>query len=275
MAIRTTKPTSAGRRGYSFSDQSDITASEPLKKLLAHKSNTGGRNNHGRVTSRFRGGGHKRRYRIIDFRRGKIGVPATVATIEYDPNRTARIALLNYADGEKTYILAPDGLKVGDQVVASRFADIRPGNSLPLQYIPSGTLIHNIELRKGKGGQLVRSAGVAARLTAKEGEYVSIKLPSGEVRLVHQECRASIGQVSFAEHQLVHLGKAGRTRWLGRRPHNRGVTMNPVDHPMGGGEGRTSGGRHPCSPWGQLSKGKKTRNNKRTDTMIVTHRKVK
>jgi large subunit ribosomal protein L2 len=275
MAIRTTKPTSAGRRGYSFSDQSDITASEPLKKLLAHKSNTGGRNNHGRVTSRFRGGGHKRRYRIIDFRRGKIGVPATVATIEYDPNRTARIALLNYADGEKTYILAPDGLKVGDQVVASRFADIRPGNSLPLQYIPSGTLIHNIELRKGKGGQLVRSAGVAARLTAKEGDYVSIKLPSGEVRLVHQECRASIGQVSFAEHQLVHLGKAGRTRWFGRRPHNRGVTMNPVDHPMGGGEGRTSGGRHPCSPWGQLAKGKKTRNNKRTDTMIVTHRKVK
>jgi len=275
MAIRTTKPTSAGRRGYSFSDQSDITATEPLKKLLDHKSNSGGRNNHGRITSRFRGGAHKRRYRIIDFRRSKIGVPATVATIEYDPNRTARIALLNYADGEKTYILAPDGLKVGDQVLASRFADIRPGNSLPLQYIPSGTLIHNIELRKGKGGQLVRSAGVAARLTAKEGDYVSIKLPSGEVRLVHQECRASVGQVSFAEHQLVHLGKAGRSRWLGRRPHNRGVSMNPVDHPMGGGEGRTSGGRHPCSPWGQLSKGKKTRNNKRTDTMIVTHRKVK
>jgi large subunit ribosomal protein L2 len=275
MAIRTTKPTSAGRRGYSYSDQSDITASEPLKKLLDHKSNSGGRNNHGRITSRFRGGAHKRRYRIIDLRRGKIGVPATVATIEYDPNRTARIALLNYADGEKAYILAPDGLKVGDQVLASRFADIRPGNSLPLQYIPSGTLIHNIELRKGKGGQLVRSAGVAARLTAKEGEYVSVKLPSGEVRLVHQECRASVGQVSFAEHQLVHLGKAGRSRWLGRRPHNRGVSMNPVDHPMGGGEGRTSGGRHPCSPWGQLSKGKKTRNNKRTDSMIVTHRRVK
>jgi large subunit ribosomal protein L2 len=275
MAIRSTKPTSAGRRGYSYSDQSDITASEPLKKLLDHKSNSGGRNNHGRITSRFRGGAHKRRYRIIDFRRGKIGVPATVATIEYDPNRTARIALLNYADGEKAYILAPDGLKVGDQVLASRFADIRPGNSLPLQYIPSGTLIHNIELRKGKGGQLVRSAGVAARLTAKEGDYVSVKLPSGEVRLVHQECRASVGQVSFAEHQLVHLGKAGRSRWLGRRPHNRGVSMNPVDHPMGGGEGRTSGGRHPCSPWGQLSKGKKTRNNKRTDGMIVSHRRVK
>jgi large subunit ribosomal protein L2 len=275
MAIRKTNPTSAGRRGYSYSDQSDITATEPFKKLLAHKSNTGGRNNHGRITSRFRGGAHKRRYRIIDFRRNKIGVPATVATIEYDPNRTSRIALLHYADGDKTYILAPDGLKVGDQVLASRFADIRPGNSLPLQYIPSGTLIHNIELRKGKGGQLVRSAGVAGRLTAKEGEYVSVKLPSGEIRLVHQECRASVGQVSFAEHQHVSLGKAGRSRWLGRRPHNRGVSMNPVDHPMGGGEGRTSGGRHPCSPWGQLSKGKKTRNNKRTDTMIVTHRRVK
>lgn len=275
MAIRKTNPTSAGRRGYSFSDQSDITASEPLKKLLEGKSSRGGRNNHGRTTVRFRGGGHKRRYRIIDFKRAKIGVPATVATIEYDPNRTSRIALLNYADGEKTYILAPDGLKVGDQVVASRFADIRPGNSLPLQYIPSGTLIHNIELRKGKGGQLVRSAGVAGRLTAKEGDYVSVKLPSGEIRLVHQECRASIGQVSFAEHQLVALGKAGRSRWLGRRPHNRGVSMNPVDHPMGGGEGRTSGGRHPCSPWGQLAKGKKTRNNKRTDTMIVSHRRVK
>jgi large subunit ribosomal protein L2 len=275
MAIRKTNPTSAGRRGYSYSDQSDITATEPHKALLASKSSSGGRNNHGRTTVRFRGGGHKRRYRIIDFKRQKVGVPAIVATIEYDPNRTSRIALLNYADGEKTYILAPDGLKVGDQVLASRFADIRPGNSLPLQYIPSGTLIHNIELRKGKGGQLVRSAGVAGRLTAKEGEYVSVKLPSGEIRLVHQECRASIGQVSFAEHQHVSLGKAGRTRWLGRRPHNRGVSMNPVDHPMGGGEGRTSGGRHPCSPWGQLAKGKKTRNNKRTDTMIVSHRRVK
>jgi large subunit ribosomal protein L2 len=275
MAIRKTNPTSAGRRGYAYSDQSDITATEPLKKLLDHKSSSGGRNAHGRTTSRFRGGGHKRRYRIIDFRRKKIGVPARVATIEYDPNRTARIALLHYADGEKTYILAPDGLKVGDQVLSSRFADIRPGNCLPLGQIPSGTLVHNIELRKGKGGQLVRSAGVAGRLTAKEGEYCSVKLPSGEVRLVHQDCRASVGQVSFAEHQHVALGKAGRSRWLGRRPHNRGVSMNPVDHPMGGGEGRTSGGRHPCSPWGQLSKGLKTRNNKRTDGMIVTHRRNK
>jgi large subunit ribosomal protein L2 len=275
MAIRKTNPTSAGRRGYSYSDQSDITATEPHKKLLASKSSSGGRNNHGRTTVRFRGGGHKRRYRIIDFRRAKIGVPATVATIEYDPNRTARSALLNYADGEKNYILAPDGLKVGDQALSSRFADIRPGNSLPLQYIPAGTFIHNIELRKGKGGQLVRSAGVAARLTAKEGDYCSVKLPSGEVRKVHQECRASIGQVSFGEHQHVSLGKAGRSRWLGRRPHNRGVTMNPVDHPMGGGEGRTSGGRHPCSPWGQMAKGLKTRKNKRTDSMIVTPRRVK
>ena len=275
MAIRKTNPTSAGRRGYSFSDQSDLSHVEPLKKLLAGKSSSGGRNNVGRTTTRFRGGGHKRRYRIIDFRRNKIGVPATVATIEYDPNRTARIALLNYADGEKSYILAPDGLKVGDQVLSSRFADIRPGNSLALQHIPSGTFIHNIELKKGKGGQLVRSAGVAARLTAKEGVYCSVKLPSGEIRLVHQECRASIGQVSFQEHQHVSLGKAGRARWLGRRPHNRGVSMNPVDHPMGGGEGRTSGGRHPCSPWGQLAKGKKTRNYKRTDTMIVTPRRIK
>lgn len=272
MAIRKTKPTSAGRRAYSCSDQSDITASSPHRALIASNSSSGGRNNDGRVTTRFRGGGHKRRYRIVDFKRHKIGVPATVATVEYDPNRTARIALLHYVDGEKNYILAPDGLGVGDRVVSSRFADIRPGNSLPLRYIPAGTLVHNVELRKGKGGQLVRSAGVAARLTAKEGEYCSVKLPSGEVRKVHRECRASIGQVSFAEHQHVSLGKAGRARWLGRRPHNRGVTMNPVDHPMGGGEGRTSGGRHPCSPWGQMAKGLKTRKNKRTDSMIVTRR---
>jgi len=275
MGIRSTKPTSAGRRGYSVSDQSDITAKEPFKPLLAKKTSSGGRNSYGRITSRFRGGGHKRRYRIIDFRRAKIGVPATVLTIEYDPNRTARIALLSYADGEKLYILAPDGLKVGDQVLSSRFADIRPGNSLPLREIPPGTMIHNVELRKGKGGQLVRSAGVAAQLTAKEGDYGAVRLPSGEIRRVHLDCRASIGQVSFAEHQLISLGKAGRTRWLGKRPHNRGVTMNPVDHPMGGGEGRTSGGRHPCSPWGQLSKGLKTRNNKRTDGMIMTRRKAK
>jgi large subunit ribosomal protein L2 len=272
MGIKTFKPTSAARRFYSVSDFAEITTDKPERKLLEHQHSTGGRNHHGRITSRFRGGGHKQRYRIIDFRRQKIGVPAKVATIEYDPNRTARIALLNYADGEKCYILAPDGIKVGDQIISSRNADIKPGNSLPLHAIPLGTSIHNIELKKGKGGQLCRSAGVAAQLMAKEGAWGQIRLPSGEVRSVHLDCRATIGQVSNADHQNISIGKAGRTRWLGKRPHNRGVTMNPVDHPMGGGEGRTSGGRHPCSPWGQLSKGLKTRNNKRTDGMIIKRR---
>jgi large subunit ribosomal protein L2 len=275
MAIRAYKPTSAGRRFYTVSDFAEITTDVPLKKLTEGKHATGGRNHYGRITSRFRGGGHKQRYRIVDFKRAKIGVPARVAEIEYDPNRTARIALLHYADGEKTYILAPDGLKQGDTVVSSRLADIRPGNSLPLGDIPAGTMIHNIEMRKGKGGQLVRSAGSAAQLMAKDATYAQVKLPSGEVRKIHVLCRATVGQVSNLEHQNISLGKAGRARWLGRRPHNRGVTMNPVDHPMGGGEGRTSGGRHPCSPWGQLSKGLKTRNNKRTDVMIVKHRKAK
>ena len=275
MGIRAYKPTSAGRRFYTVSDFAEITTDVPLKKLTEGKHATGGRNHYGRITSRFRGGGHKQRYRIVDFKRAKIGVPARVAEIEYDPNRTARIALLHYADGEKNYILAPDGLKQGDTVISSRLADIRPGNSLPLGDIPAGTMIHNIEMRKGKGGQLVRSAGSAAQLMAKDGTYAQIKLPSGEVRKIHVLCRATVGQVSNLEHQNISLGKAGRARWLGRRPHNRGVTMNPVDHPMGGGEGRTSGGRHPCSPWGQLSKGLKTRNNKRTDTMIVKHRKAK
>ena len=275
MGIRAFKPTSAARRFYAVSDFAEITTDEPHRKLLEPKPSSGGRNHYGRVTSRFRGGGHKRRYRVIDFRRGKIGVEARVAHIEYDPNRTARIALLHYADGEKSYILAPDGLKQGDVLVSSRKADIRPGNSLPLGEIPAGTMVHNVELRKGKGGQLVRSAGAAAQLMAKDGDYAQLKLPSGEVRKVHIACRATIGQVSNLEHQNVSLGKAGRSRWLGRRPHNRGVTMNPVDHPMGGGEGRTSGGRHPCSPWGQLAKGLKTRNNKRTDVMIVKRRKAK
>ena len=275
MAIKATKPTSAGRRFYTVSDFAEITSDEPLKKLLEAKPSTGGRNHYGRITSRFRGGGHKQKYRLIDFRRNKIGVPAKVAEIEYDPNRSARIALLHYADGEKSYILAPDGLRQGDQIVSSRHADIRPGNSLPLSDIPAGTMIHNVEMRRGKGGQLVRSAGVAAQLMAKDGEYAQIKLPSGEVRKIHVLCRATVGQVSNIEHQNISLGKAGRKRWLGKRPHNRGVTMNPVDHPMGGGEGRTSGGRHPCSPWGQLSKGLKTRNNKRTDGMIIKHRKAK
>ncbi len=275
MGIRVFKPTSAARRFQTCSDFADVTTDRPLKKLVESQSKSGGRNHFGRITTRFRGGGHKRRYRVIDFRRAKIGVPAKVAHIEYDPNRTARIALLHYADGEKLYILAPDGLKQGDTIISSRNADIRPGNSLPLHYIPAGTMIHNIEMRKGKGGQLVRSAGVAAQLMAKDGAYAQVKLPSGEVRKIHMDCRATVGQVSNLEHQNIKLGKAGRKRWLGRRPHNRGVTMNPVDHPMGGGEGRTSGGRHPCSPWGKLAKGQKTRNNKRTDSMIVKHRKAK
>ncbi|HEY2409885.1 MAG TPA: 50S ribosomal protein L2 [Polyangiaceae bacterium] len=275
MGIRAYKPTSAGRRFYTVSDFSEITTDVPERKLVEAKPSTGGRNHYGRITSRFRGGGHKQRYRVIDFKRDKIGVPAKVAHIEYDPNRTARIALLHYLDGEKRYILAPDGLKQGDQVVSSKLADIRPGNSLPLGEIPAGTMVHNIEMRKGKGGQLVRSAGSAAQLMAKDADYAQLKLPSGEVRKIHVLCRATVGQVSNLEHQNISLGKAGRARWLGRRPHNRGVTMNPVDHPMGGGEGRTSGGRHPCSPWGQLAKGLKTRNNKRTDSMIVKHRKAK
>jgi large subunit ribosomal protein L2 len=275
MTIRSYKPTSAGRRAASTSDFAELTTTTPERSLLAPLSKTGGRNNHGRITSRFRGGGHKRRYRMVDFKRNKIGVPALVAEIEYDPNRTARIALLHYVDGEKAYILAPDGMSQGDQVVSSKNADIRPGNSLPLFAIPTGTLIHNLEMKVGKGGQLVRSAGTAATLMAKDGDYAQVKMPSGEVRKLNIKCRATIGQVSNAEHQNVKLGKAGRARWLGHRPHNRGVTMNPVDHPMGGGEGRTSGGRHPCSPWGQLSKGLKTRKNKRTDSMIIKHRKAK
>ncbi len=275
MAIRKFKPTSPSRRFYEAPDFETITASKPEKKLLDAKKSQGGRNNQGRITSRFRGGGHKQRYRKIDFKRNKIGVPATVKTIEYDPNRSGRIALVHYADGEKAYILAPDGLQVGQQVISSRHADVKPGNAMPLRHIPLGTMIHNIELKIGKGAQLVRSAGTAAQLMAKDGDYAQIRLPSGEVRMVHLNCRASIGQVSNAQHARLTLGKAGRSRWLGRRPHNRGTTMNPVDHPMGGGEGRTSGGRHPCSPWGQLAKGLKTRNNKATDKYIVRSRKKK
>ena len=276
MGIKNFKPTSPARRFYSVSDFVEITkGAKPLRKLVEHQSNTGGRNHYGRITSRFRGGGHKQRYRIIDWKRDKIGVPALVATVEYDPNRTARIALLHYVDGDKRYILAPDGMKVGDKVVSSRHADIKPGNSMTLRHIPLGTMVHNIELKKGKGGQLVRSAGSAASLMAKDGDYAQVRLPSGEVRMIHLECHATIGQVSNPDHANISLGKAGRSRWLGRRPHKRGVTMNPVDHPMGGGEGRTSGGRHPCSPWGQLSKGLKTRNNKRTDGMIIKRRGAK
>lgn len=275
MAIRKFKPTSPSRRFYDAPDFDTITRSKPEKKLLDTKKQTGGRNNQGRITSRFRGGGHKQRYRMVDFKRNKIGVPGTVKAIEYDPNRSARIALLHYADGEKAYILAPDGLEVGQQVLSSRHADVKPGNAMPLRHMPLGTMVHNIELKIGKGAQLVRSAGTAAQLMAKDGDYAQLRLPSGEVRMVHLNCRATVGQVSNSLHARLSLGKAGRSRWLGRRPHNRGTTMNPVDHPMGGGEGRTSGGRHPCSPWGQLAKGLKTRKNKATNKYIVRRRKTK
>ena len=273
MALKQYNPTSPSRRFMSTLDFSELTKKAPEKSLMEPLQRTGGRNNKGRVTIRFMGGGHKRQYRQIDFRRDKLGIPATVAAIEYDPNRSARIALLHYVDGEKRYILAPDGLKVGGKVVAGDAADILPGNTLPLRAIPAGTTIHNIELRLGKGGQLVRSAGASAQLVAKETEYALVKLPSGEVRKVHVECSATIGQVGNLDHKNVTIGKAGRTRWLGRRPHNRGVAMNPVDHPHGGGEGRTSGGRHPVTPWGKPTKGAKTRKNKRTNQFIVKRRK--
>ena len=235
-------------------------------------SRTGGRNNNGRVTNINRGGGHKRRYRQIDFKRNKDGIPATVAAIEYDPNRTARIALLHYADGEKRYILAPLKLRVGDKVMSGAAAEVQVGNNLPLRKIPTGQAVHNIELKIGHGGQLVRSAGVAAQLVAKEGKYALLKMPSGEMRKVLLECSATIGQVSNSEHQNISLGKAGRSRWLSRRPHTRGVAKNPVDHPMGGGEGKSAGGRHPCTPSGKPTKGYKTRHNKRTDRFIVRRR---
>ncbi len=273
MGIRHYRPTSPGSRFKTSATFEELTPkAQPLKKLTQGKKGIGGRNNKGRQTVRFRGGGHKRRYRIVDFRRDKHGVPAKVATVEYDPNRSARIALLHYADGEKRYILWPDKLEVGATVNAGPDAEIDPGNALPLAKIPLGSQIHNVELKIGKGGQMVRSAGASAQLMAKDGDYAQIKLPSGEVRRVHLGCYATIGQVGNVDHEIAKLGKAGRKRWLGRRPHNRGVTMNPVDHPMGGGEGRSSGGRHPCTPWGVPTKGYKTRNNKRTDRMIVRRR---
>jgi len=253
----------------------EITTATPHKPLLEPKSRISGRNNHGELTIWHRGGGHKRHYRVVDFKRDKMGVPARVATIEFDPNRSAFIALLHYADGEKRYILAPSGLKVGDKVVSGPEADIVTGNALPLKSIPAGTLIHNIELRPGKGGQMVRSAGSAAQLLAKEGEYAQIRLPSGEVRKVLMDCVATIGQVGNLEHENISIGKAGRKRWMGIRPTVRGVAMNPVDHPLGGGEGKTSGGRHPVTPWGQPTRGYKTRNNKLTERFIVKHREKK
>lgn len=272
MAIKKYKPTSAGRRGMSSQDFSTITKGKPEKKLLQKKTRTGGRNNYGRTTSRFIGGGHKQRYRVIDFRRNKTGVPAKVAAIEYDPNRTARIALLHYADGEKAYILAPQKLNVGDEVISANSADIKPGNSLPLRCMPTGTQVHAVELKIGGGGQMGRSAGSSITLMAKEGNWATLRMPSGETRKVHLDCRATVGTVGNSEHSNIDWGKAGRTRWRGRRSHNRGVTMNPVDHPMGGGEGRSAGGRHPCTPWGKPTKGYRTRKNKRTQKFIVRRR---
>ena len=273
MALKTYKPTSAGVRHKTCLTFDEVTKKRPDKGLTVKLTKSGGRNARGRVTSRHMGGGHKRRYRIIDFRRDKEGVPSTVAAIEYDPNRSARIALLHYADGEKRYILAPKGLNIGDRVLSGEEAEIKPGNAMAIKHIPLGTLIHNIEMSAGKGGQLVRSAGASAQLTAKEGKYAQVRLPSSEVRLVLQECRATIGEVGNSDHSNVNVGKAGRSRWLGRRPKVRGVAMNPVDHPHGGGEGKSSGGRHPVTPWGVPTKGYKTRNNKRSDKFIVRKRK--
>lgn len=275
MGIRQLRPVNASTRFQAFSSFEEITEERPLKALTRGKTSGGGRNNRGHLTIWFRGGGHKRRYRKIDFRRDKHGVPGRVASIEYDPNRSARIARIHYRDGEKRYILAPEGLRTGMTVESGEKAEINVGNSLPLRLIPLGTVIHNIELKPGRGGQLARAAGTGAQLMAREGSYAQVKLPSGEVRKVHVDCYATIGQLGNLDHENVSLGKAGRSRWLGRRPHNRGVSMNPVDHPMGGGEGRTSGGRHPCTPWGVPTKGYKTRNNKRTDGMIVRRRHQK
>ncbi len=273
MAIKSYRPTTPGRRHQTVSDFSDLSAVAPCKPLVKGRNRTGGRNNHGRITVRHRGGGHKRRYREIDFKRNKPNIPAKVHSIEYDPNRSSHIALLHYADGEKRYILAPVGLKAGDSVLSGEEADIRPGNALPLTNIPEGTLVHNVELRVGKGGQLIRSAGGSGQLLAKEGNYAQIKLPSGEVRMVRVECMATVGQVGNIDQENVSIGKAGRSRWLGMRPHVRGVAMNPVDHPHGGGEGKSSGGRHPVTPWGVPTKGYRTRRKKPSDRYIVRRRR--
>jgi len=273
VPVRSYKPTSPGRRKMSVSDFAEITRGAPEPSLVEGISKSGGRNSHGRVTSWHRGGGHKRRYRRIDFKRDKLGVPAKVAAVEYDPNRSANIALLHYQDGEKRYILAPLGLKLGDAVEAGPSAEIRPGNALPLANIPLGTVIHAVEMKPGKGAQLVRSAGVGAQLMAREGDYATLRMPSGENRLIHVRCTATVGQVGNLEHENRRIGKAGRSRWLGKKPNVRGVAMNPIDHPMGGGEGKSSGGRHPCTPWGIPTKGHKTRNKKhRTDRYIVKRR---
>ncbi len=274
MGVKKLKPTSPGRRFQTVSDFESVTKSKPEKSLLAKKTRSSGRNAHGRITSRHRGGGHKRRYRIVDFRRTKDGVPAKVAAIEYDPNRNARIALLHYVDGEKRYILAPVGVEVGDMLASGSGADIRPGNALPLRNIPTGTIIHAVEMRPGGGAKIGRSAGTAVQLMSKEGKLALLRLPSGEMRQVPLDCRATIGQVGNTEAELVKIGKAGRNRWKGKRPQSRGVAMNPVDHPLGGGEGKSSGGRHPTSPWGK-QEGRTRKKNKASDKYIVRRRSKK
>ena len=274
MAVKSFKPYSAGRRFMTVSSFDEITTDKPEKSLTVRLTKTGGRNQQGKLTVRHRGGGHKRLYRIIDFKRTKDGIPARVATIEYDPNRSARIALLNYADGEKRYILAPNGLKVGDVVESGAEAEIKPGNTLPLKNIPLGTVIHAIELKIGKGAQLARSAGTSAQLMAKEGDYALLRLPSGEIRRVHINCRATIGEVGNLEHENITIGKAGRSRWLGRRPETRGIAMNPNDHPHGGGEGRSPVGRKsPMTKWGKIAMGKKTRRKKKASNRLIVHRR--
>ena len=273
MPIRKYKPTSPGRRFQTVQVFDEITTQDPHRPLTESLHKSGGRNNTGSLTSWWRGGGHKRLYRIIDFKRDKHNIPAKVATIEYDPNRSARIALVTYADGEKRYILQPAGMKVGDTIVSGEQVDILPGNTLPIRNIPLGTQVHNVELKPGKGGQLARSAGSSVQVVAKEGEYASLKMPSGEIRKILMTCLATIGQVGNVDHENVSVGKAGRSRWKGKRPHVRGVVMNPVDHPHGGGEGKTSGGRHPVSPWGMPTKGYKTRGTKPSDKFIVQRRK--
>jgi large subunit ribosomal protein L2 len=275
MGIKKVKPRSPGRRFQTYPTFEEITRKEPEKSLLKAIKRTGGRNSYGRVTVWQRGGGHKRRYRIIDFKRDKENIPAKVASIEYDPNRSSHIALLHYADGEKRYILAPVGLAVGDTVITSSEADIKPGNCLRLANMPLGTVVHNVELKPGKGGQLARSAGVGTQLIAKEGKHAILRMPSREMRMVPIDCKATVGQVGNIDHENLSLGKAGRTRWLGRRPSVRGVAMNPVDHPMGGGEGRSSGGRHPCTPWGVPTKGYRTRKSKQSDKLIIRRRNKK
>ena len=272
MALKTFKPTTPSQRQLVIVDRSELWKGEPIKALTEGLRKNGGRNNTGRITMRHRGGGAKRRYRVIDFKRGKYDVVATVERLEYDPNRTAFIALIKYEDGEQSYILAPQRLKAGDKVVAGEKVDVKPGNAMPMKNMPVGTIIHNIEFKVGKGGQLARSAGAYAQIVGRDQDYVILRLNSGEQRLVLGKCMATVGAVSNPDHMNTSIGKAGRTRWLGRRPHNRGVSMNPIDHPHGGGEGRTSGGRHPVTPWGKPTKGKKTRNNKRTQTFIVASR---